>query len=374
MRHPATLMPFDDLYGGLLAALEVKHVSRQSAHGLESFCYSNSCVYDRVWTPITTVARGIVVDPIARRIVALPLPKFFNVGERLDDTIPDLPFEVFDKLDGSLIVLFCHDGIWRTATKGSFNSPQAEWASHWIQGHQLWELDPTVTYLCEAIYPENRIVIAYDRREMVLLAAYRADGAELSHEDLMDVGANIGWSVVPRRSFASVSDLLAHTSTLPATEEGFVIRFQNGLRLKVKGEAYRRIHSMISRLSPISVWESMAISDQEADNMRRGLPEEFWSDFDAMRVILQHHANKLVRLVASEAQRVAGLSDKEVGLRLAAFHESVRPFIFPYRKNGGDILSGKTRLALFRAIRPTGNRLDGYLPSRQLARVVDEAA
>ena len=77
--------------------------------------------------------------------------------------------------------------------------------------------------------------------------------------------------------------------------------------------------------------------------------------------------------VAREAVPVASWSDKEVGLALAKWPEPIRSFIFPYRKNGGDLLSGRARKALFRAIRPTGNVLDGYTPSYAINRVMEEA-
>ena len=76
---------------------------------------------------MTLAARGLILDHAARRIVATPFPKFFNAGER-DGTIPDLPFETTEKLDGSLIIIFHHRGRWRTATTGAFDSDQAVWA------------------------------------------------------------------------------------------------------------------------------------------------------------------------------------------------------------------------------------------------------
>ncbi len=44
-----------------------------------------------------------------------------------------------------------------------------------------------------------------------------------------------------------------------------------------------------------------------------------------------------------------------MGLRLGSFPGG-RRFIFPYRKSGGDLLSGRTRDLVFRSIRPDGNR------------------
>ncbi|MBP3954380.1 hypothetical protein J8F10_03625 [Gemmata sp. G18] len=117
--HPARMMAFNDLWCGLQRAVAEKRVKENvGADGLRLYCYAESTVYDRAWDEFTMLARGIILDPVAKRVVATPFPKFFNVGERLD-SIPDLPFETFEKLDGSLIILFHHGGEWRTATKGS---------------------------------------------------------------------------------------------------------------------------------------------------------------------------------------------------------------------------------------------------------------
>lgn len=84
--------------------------------------------------------------------------------------------------------------------------------------------------------------------------------------------------------------------------------------------------------------------------------------------------SELVAAVKAQADTVAELSDKEVGLRLDTFPAEVRRFIFPYRKAGGDLLAGRTRDLVFRTIRPDGNRLEGYSPSTAMNRVMDEAA
>lgn len=77
-----------------------------------------------------------------------------------------------------------------------------------------------------------------------------------------------------------------------------------------------------------------------------------------------------IRVMLSVA---AHWSDKEICLRLHEFPENVRKFIFPYRKNGGDLMTGKVREGIFRAIRPTGNVLPGYTPSYAMNRVVEES-
>src|SRR5215470_12348118 len=92
-RHPAHQMAFDALIAGLKAAREQRLVyERPGPGGLLLYVYSERCVYESAWDPVTVCARGLIIDPAAGRIVATPFPKFFTVGER-GDPVPDLPFE-----------------------------------------------------------------------------------------------------------------------------------------------------------------------------------------------------------------------------------------------------------------------------------------
>lgn len=371
MMHPARHIPFDELWAALQMAKTEKLVVENIGHDdLRLYCYSDSCVYDRQWNEVTLLARGIILDPINKRVVATPFPKFFNVGERMD-SIPNLPFETFEKLDGSLIILFYHNDKWRTATKGSLSSDQAKWAATWLAAYDLTPLDKETTYLAEAIYPENRIVVHYLYAGLVLLGAYQINGSEMSYEELVALGERLNWRVAKRHSFTAVSELLALAKTLPPSEEGFVLRFSNGQRLKVKGDEYCRIHRLISRLTPLAMWEAMQNGD-DLEAIRRQLPEEFWTDFDNIIAMLQRQITQLIAAVKTEAEKVATLSDKEVGLRLETFPIEARRFIFPYRKNKGELLSDRTRDLVFRTIRPDGNRLEGYAPSLAVNRVLNE--
>lgn len=369
--HPARQIPFATLYAGLEAEREKKNVVRKDCAitGRAIYVYSQSCVYDDGWNKFSLLARGLILHPDRREVVATPFPKFFNAGER-NGTIPDLPFEVFEKVDGSLIILHYFDGHWRTATKGAFDSAQAIWAKRFIEGADLRALDQGTTYLTEAVFPENRIVVHYAKPELVMLAAYRPDGTELTFDALETIAGMIGWRVAKRHSFASFTDLMEAAKALPSTEEGFVIRFADGLRLKLKGDEYKRIHSLISRCTPLAMWEAMRAGD-DMGAIRRDLPEEFWTDFDAITSGLEIRIGEITGKVAAVAASYAEKPDKEIGLALATLDPDVRPFIFHWRKNGS-ALEGKGRDSLFRYIRPTGNILRGYTPSYAMGRVLDE--
>ena len=371
--HPARTMEFDDLMAGLDARRAAGTVYRKfhPETGLALYVYSPRCVYEDGWDAYTTVARGLVLHPEGRRVVATPFPKFFNVGERHGD-VPDLPFEAYEKLDGSLVVVFHHGGGWMAATKGAFDSAQAAWAQARLDAADLSALEPGTTYLFEAVYPENKIVVRYDEPALVMLGAYDAAGRELSYDEIQDACARLGWRAARRHAFSTVAEMVAHARTLPATHEGFVLRFANGLRLKIKGDEYRRIHALISRCTPLAMWEAMAAGD-DLQAIRRDLPEEFWGDFDDIVRSLDARVDAVTARVAGFAASVAHLTDKELGLALPGLPADARGFLFAWRKAGGRI-DGKARASLLRDIRPTGNDLPGYVPSYSMGHVLDEAA
>lgn len=52
-------------------------VARHPTLPLTVYNYTNSCQYTRAWTPVTTAARGLVVDD-AGNVIARPWAKFFK--------------------------------------------------------------------------------------------------------------------------------------------------------------------------------------------------------------------------------------------------------------------------------------------------------
>ena len=370
MIHPARQHDFHTLAAMIAEAVESGLVTSATDGDLTLHCYSRSAVYDRLWTPAALMCRGLILDYSEKRVVSSPWPKFFNYLEG-EQTIPNLGFETFEKVDGSLIQIFWDRGIWRAATKGSFRSDQAKWAADVLAATDLSCLVKGGTYLAEAVGPQNRIVVYYPKDELVLLGAYDEAGYEYTFDELSEIGWQLNWRVAHRHPYASISELLVKAEKLPASEEGFVLRFANGLRLKIKGDEYKRIHALVSRITPLGIWEAMAAGD-DLNKVRRDLPEEFWGDFDAISSVLGRRVTDIEKRVAQEAATVFHLSDKEVGLRLNQFPENVRRFIFPWRNNGGDLLNGRTRQMLFRGLRPTGNVLPGYTPSYAMNRVMED--
>jgi len=116
-----------------------KYVRMVENGDLALFNYSEKCTYGRVWDDITLQCRGLIVNRHTGEVVERPFPKFFNLGEQLNyGQLPqDLTYQVFEKVDGSLGILYRHEFSYRIATRGSFTSEQALWATDFIQKFDL---------------------------------------------------------------------------------------------------------------------------------------------------------------------------------------------------------------------------------------------
>lgn len=367
MTHPARETDFGTLRDALQQELARGAVFVCKSGPLELYHYSNGCVYDRLWNPWTLMARGLVLDTEARQVVATPFPKFFNYGEQGGLSLPDEPFEAYEKVDGSLIIAFWHRDRWILTTKGAFDQPQAQWAAgRWAQLHTAG-LDRRSTLLFEAIYRANRIVISYPFEDLVLIGGYNGDGREYRRPELQSMAHEMGCRTCAVFPFDSVDRILAAASKLHADHEGFVARFENGFRVKIKGEAYRRIHSLVCGITPLGIWGLLS-SNSDLAAIRRDIPEEFWTDFDVIVEKLNGEAGRRIEMVEQYHRTLADRSDKELGLMLAQLPAAVRPFIFVRRKRGPKwhLEDRTTRESLFRTFRPAGNVLEGYSPSRQV--------
>ena len=271
MPNLADLFPPADLQ----AEIDAGYVTRKQHPELplSIYTYGRTCQYENHWTPVTTRCRGLVVDDTDGRIVAHCLPKFFNhsqhgIGHDFAPPLPDEPFEIFDKEDGSYGSVFYYDNRWYAASKGSFISEQARWAQAWLdRAEPSGLLIPGHTYLAEIIYPENRIVVNNgDERTLVLLAVYDADGVECSLEDYRKPWETLGgrvvrsWKTLPLKELVRLADENMKLDGTPATgtdAEGWVVRFASGLRAKTKIAEYVRHHRILTGTNARDVWQAL---------------------------------------------------------------------------------------------------------------------
>lgn len=237
--------------------------------------YTDAAMWDQVWNDTTMTCRGLIYDASTREIISRPFRKFFNSDQEQAPTF-DIGTELvaFDKVDGSLGISYVlPDGLPRIATRGSFASDQAVWATeHLAETYPEFSPLPGLTYLWEIVYPENRVVVDYgDVRALVLLGVVdTVTGISL------DIRENTyGWTgpVVEALHSGTYADLLAIPPRNNA--EGFVIWDpETDRRVKVKYDDYKMLHRYLTNTTAKHVWEVLS-SGQDPDEIFAAAPDEF---------------------------------------------------------------------------------------------------
>jgi RNA ligase len=231
--------------------------------------YTERVQYENLWDDITLMCRGLVTDDKGM-VVARPFKKFFNIEE--SKHTPTSEFEVYEKMDGSLGIVFNYCNEWIVATRGSFTSDQA------VKGKEMLDklnteygMYPGYTYLFEIIYPENRIVVDYKGQEkMVVLGVIET---ETGRDSKFHEMKNEGFEIV--KKYDGIKDYTVLKSMVGNNEEGFVVRFSNGDRCKIKGEEYLRLHKIMTQVSTTSIWEVLSNGD-DIDAILKDVPDEFY--------------------------------------------------------------------------------------------------
>lgn len=214
------------------------------------------------WTEPLRLCRGIVFSRRAA-LVALPFEKFFNYGEHAETS--DLsayagqPFSATLKQDGHLAIIFRFQGKVVATTRGSFLSSSSLLANAMLsesRSDNLSESQPEslaekllssgafgedLTLLCELIHPDTHVIVDYGgRQEFVLIGARnRRTLEDYDWERLSRLGKRLGLTVTSRWQGQNLDDLLALVKQPQySNEEGFVVRFADGRRIKFKNAGY----------------------------------------------------------------------------------------------------------------------------------------
>ena len=237
--------------------------------------YTARAQYDAVWNDVTTSCRGLIIDENGA-VIARPFRKFFNYAQHDASSLPSGSVHVTEKLDGSLGILYPTPDGYAVATRGSFNSHQASHATELYQQRyaEHTTLDPSLTYLVEIVYPQNKIVVDYDDLDdLVLLAALDTESGRTVPFDQV-CKAWLG-PCATEHSFSSITEVLA----APAAKntEGFVVHFiEDDLRMKVKHDEYVRLHRIVTDVSERRVWEALS-EGLDLSEWLEGVPDELYS-------------------------------------------------------------------------------------------------
>lgn len=262
---------------------------------LSIYNYSQKTQYDGHWDEVTLSCRGLIVDSTTGKVIIKPFSKFFNY-EEVESEVPWKTSEyvyVQEKMDGSLGILFKFNGEWVLSSRGSFISDQAIKGMEILRSKYILDVfEPSAAYICEIIYPENRIVVNYKKERIVFLGAVvnrTFDWKESDWDELhwTTAKAYFKMSGIKAKDIVKTDqifkgnlnqDLYKKLKTLnKANEEGYVLRFHpSNSRVKVKFENYVSLHRIITQVSSYDIWENLRDHGKLPESFLTNVPDEFY--------------------------------------------------------------------------------------------------
>lgn len=224
--------------------------------------YANRAFARQKWDSLAVAARTLVTERRTGKVVSRSFSKFFNYHEKLayKPTGYEYAFAIEEKIDGSIISLFCYQNQWLMVSRSSFDSPHTVSALKILNEKYprvLDQLDQNKTYVFELVDPNMPIKIVYKSTDLILLSVVTKDGKEPSHD--------FDWSSFPfprsRIHYAPTVNLAGLSRLNIANEEGFVVKFwrtphdEYPQRVKVKFESYLQTigSSVIQSMPKISI-------------------------------------------------------------------------------------------------------------------------
>lgn len=220
------------------------------------------------------MCRGLITTPDGE-IVARPFIKFHNYEQHIAP-LPLEPFKVTEKMDGSLLIVTTYQRERIVATRGSFMSEQAHHGRKIIaEKYADFDFLPYYTYLFEIVYKSNRIVVDYgEQDDIILLAVIRTQTGE--EIDIHDPAWGDMWPFPVVRHYDGITDIATLRAIEEENREGFVIRFESGLRLKMKMADYVRLHRLLTQINARIIWDILR-NNQSFEELLERVPDEFYT-------------------------------------------------------------------------------------------------
>lgn len=210
-------------------------------------------------TALLRECRGITFDIKTGQVISRKYSKFFNLGEKPETQGAVLDFTkkhwILQKLDGSMITPVAVKGQVRFCTKMGLTSvaePVDVWAlknPNYVAFCQFI-LAAGMTPIFEWCSRQQRIVIDYPVDRLVLTAVRdNISGEYMSYEAMLDIAGQYSVEVVSQLpgSVENLEHFMAQVADLKG-EEGYVIRFEDGHMVKVKGAEYIQLHKALDNL------------------------------------------------------------------------------------------------------------------------------
>lgn len=273
--------------------------------------------------------RGIKFDRDGR-IIARPLHKFFNVGEKVPASEIDLSRQhsVIHKMDGSMVhpyfdeelgrwVLMTRKGITDVSTQATERTIDKNYEKYEAFFNEMKRQG--VTPIFEYISPKNKIVIEYPFSDLVLIAARTLNhGVYFSRLGIENLARQYDLSPVEAESTTRIRDIDKFEKYVKEQKgiEGYIIQFLSGEMWKIKTEEYLSKHGLIDvTKSPTKL--ARIILSNGIDDLYSLLSLEDKEKIESLAVWINNEINYYVNKVMLLVNQTADLSQKEFAVEHA---------------------------------------------------------
>lgn len=232
--------------------------------------------------PIVMECRSLILEAGTLKVVSRSFDRFFNYGEALN-VMPEIDWNkavAYEKVDGSLIKIYCHKGYWYISTKGTaygesdcmgygVTFEQLVWKALDCYNHDdfqhkcnkfLWE---GFTYILELTSVENRVVKRYEGYKLHYLACRSNWNGRYIHSE-KDQALMFGAHEIKEYRFDTPEACVRTARELKDLDEGYVI-YQDGVPIaKIKSPAYVAVHHIRGEgLNPKRIMQLVLVNEQD---------------------------------------------------------------------------------------------------------------
>lgn len=250
--------------------------------------YPNLCLlkYDQLESPhnnlITNECRGLILDigtPNEFKVVSRSFDRFFNHGEDHAASIDWNTATCYEKLDGSLAVLYWYDGHWNVQTSGTpdasgevdrfgFTFEKLFWDTWNELGYKLpsenWQ---GFSFIFELCTKWNKVVVQHQQSRIVFLGSRycRTEDYTQNSPYHFDINENISaWEAVKSYPLGSFEDIVKSCSTLnPIEQEGYVVCDAKFNRVKLKSPQYVALNNIRDGHGPKRIIEIIRTNEYQ---------------------------------------------------------------------------------------------------------------
>ncbi len=230
------------------------------------------------------------------------LEKFFNLNqapESIYSVVKDYKImQINNKEDGSIgSFIELPNGKIVGKSKMGFDNDQANGINRIYKTNKDikrfvdWTLDSDIIAIFEYVSASNRIVLRYDKEELILLRLRdNKTGEHLNIIDYMDKLGSI--RIAPFEDENSLDDLIERAKT-ETGKEGWIITFENGQMIKIKTSEYQLLHGLITDdIHKENIIIDLILNDK-IDDMLGQIPEDQTEAHVRINKIISIIKNKL---------------------------------------------------------------------------------